>query len=430
MDSQPAATLTATSDAPRGPERVRVVVVAGADRGRFVDLERGTALVGTHPDCHLVLSDGKVSRRHLSIELLAHGVRVTDLGSKNRTRFLGAELEMLELPMGGTLDLGPSTSLTIVPQPAADVVSDALELGPMVGASLCMRRLFASMERVGPTDTACLLVGETGTGKELAARMLHALSPRAAGPFVVVECGALTASLANATLFGHARGAFTGAVGDAPGLLGAADGGTLFLDEVAALPLDLQPLLLRALETRTYQRVGEAHPRRSDFRLLTATREALPAVIEQGRFRADLYYRLSAVTLELPPLRARADDLTLLARRFAEQAGVPLGQVQAMLGSRAGWQWPGNVRELKNAVEAARVLGDVALTAQSPAAPDALDFHSAKEQVVSAFERNYLQLLLARHEGNLAAVAREAGIGRSHLYRLLEAHGLDAGAYR
>lgn len=431
MNESPAPTLTASGPSVRAPERLRLVVVSGPDLGKSLELVRGSAIVGTHPDCHLVLTDRNVSRRHLCVELLDRGVRVSDLGSKNGSRLLGAAFSTIAFPLGAMVDLGPTTTLTIVPTLTNDVLSEKLELGSMAGASVQMRRLFAQMERVGPTDTGCLLVGETGTGKELAARTLHALSARSAGPFVVVECGGLNATLATATLFGHTRGAFTGAVSDSPGLLGAANGGTLFLDEVSALPLELQPLLLRALETRTYQRVGDTQRRQSDFRIVAATRANLMVEIEQGRFRADLYYRISAVTLDLPPLRSRLDDLPLLADRFAREAGVSSDAVQAVLAGRAGSGWPGNVRELRNAVEAVGVFGDAAPVTRAAAEAAATDgFHLAKERVVTAFERGYLEGLLKRHAGNLAAVARDAGIGRSHLYRLLEAHGLEPDRFR
>lgn len=430
MEPLPDPTLTADEPSVQRPNQVRVVVVAGPDSGKSVELTRGSALVGTHPDCHLVLTDRNVSRRHLSVELLERGVQLSDLGSKNGSRLLGAVFDRVAFPLGGTVDLGPSTSLTIVPSLSNDVLSDKLELGGMVGASVPMRRLFALMERLGATDTACLLVGETGTGKELAARTLHALSPRAKGPFVVVECGGLSASLATATLFGHARGAFTGAVGEAPGLLGAANGGTLFLDEVAALPLELQPLLLRALETRSYQRVGDAQRRQSDFRILAATRAGLLDEIDAGRFRADLYYRISAVTLELPPLRARLEDVPLLVHRFAVETGIAHERAQALLAAKSSSAWPGNVRELRNAVEATNVLGEAVASAAPSLRTESRGFHAAKEEVVTAFERSFLENLLKQHRGNLVTVAREAGIGRSHLYRLLEAHGLEPSRYR
>jgi DNA-binding NtrC family response regulator len=411
------------------PMPVRVVVVSGPDAGKALEVRDGTVLVGSHADCQLQLTDGAVSRRHLSLELLGTRVRVRDLGSKNGTRYLGARISSVDVPLGASLELG-GTTLALLPQLRAGALSDKQALAGLVGRAPATRRLFAQLEQLAPTDATVLLTGETGSGKDAVARALHALSPRAAGPFVAFDCGASSTSLIQAVLFGHVRGAFTGAVKDAPGVVEAADGGVLLLDEVSALPLDVQPVLLRVLETRTFTRVGDGKPRRSDFRLLASTTADLQALVKQGRFRSDLYYRLSAITLAVPPLRDRLDDVPLLAQAFAEAAGAKAPLSPTALSALSAWRWPGNVRELKNAVERVVTLGEEALHPDAAGGAGAQDFHAARELALKAFEKSYLEALLQKHRGSASAVAREAGIARSYLYKLLDAHGLAPESFR
>jgi DNA-binding NtrC family response regulator len=218
-------------------------------------------------------------------------------------------------------------------------------------------------------------------------------------------------------------------VKDSPGLIETADGGTLFLDEVSALPLDLQPVLLRVLESRTFQRVGEGRQRSADFRVVAATTVDLQAAVKQGRFRGDLYFRLAPITLELPPLRERLDDVPLLAQHFATKAGAKTALPPGSLAGLSAWRWPGNVRELRNAVERAVTLGEAPLP-DVPRAGATEDFHQARDRALGAFEKSYLEALLEKHRGSASAVAREAGIARSYLYRLLEAHGLAPEDFR
>jgi DNA-binding NtrC family response regulator len=410
------------------PRPVRAVVVSGPDAGKTFELKEGTALVGTHADCQLQLTDAGVSRRHCSLELVGVRVRVRDLSSKNGTRYLGAKVTAVDVPPGGSIDLG-QTTLALVPLVREGVLSDKTSLGPLVGRSVAMRRLFAQLDQLAGSDATVLIRGETGVGKEAVARALHASSPRAGGPFVTFDCGATSTSLVQSVLFGHVRGAFTGAVKDAVGVIESAHGGVLFLDEVASLPAEVQPVLLRVLEQRTFQRVGEGKPRTSDFQLLASTSEDLPALSAAGRFRLDLYYRLSAITLEVPPLRDRLDDVAVLAQAFATslRAKVPLSPTA--LSSLSAWRWPGNVRELKNAVERLVTLGESGLHEQGSTA-SADDFHAAREKAVAAFEKSYLEALLDKHGGSASAAAREGGIARSYLYKLLELHQLDPERFR
>ncbi len=427
MSEQETRTLDQT-EAPFRPIPVRLRVLSGPERGLEFTIDQGTALVGTHEDCQLRLTDEAVSRRHASIELLGIRVRVRDLNSKNGTRFQGAKVSVLDLPLGSVIELG-STQLAVLPKVSGVAVRDSLN--GLWGRSESMRRLFAQLEQVGPSDASVLVVGPTGAGKGAAARVLHEVSSRAKGPLVTFDCGAVSGELIQATLFGHVKGAFTGAVKDAAGVVETADGGTLLLDEVAALPLELQPLLLRVLETGTFQRVGEGKVRRSDFRVVATTQHDLEERVRAGAFRADLFYRLSAIVLAVPPLKNRLEDVAMLAQVFAREVDPKAVLSPSALAALSAWQWPGNVRELKNVVERILALGEDAVLPKPPeGAQVAGDFHAAKERALAAFERSYLEALLARHKGSASAAAKEAGIARSYLYKMLEAHGVDPSKFR
>jgi DNA-binding NtrC family response regulator len=401
---------------------VRLRVIDGPDRGLEAKVDSGTATVGTHDSCELKLTDTAVSRRHLAIELLGSRVRVKDLGSKNGSKYLGARFDALEVPLGATLEVG-TTRLAVLPVLGSSALSTREELGGLIGRSPAMRRLFAQVEQVAPTDAAVLIHGETGSGKEGVARAIHQLSARASGPFQVFDCGAVHGELLQSALFGHAKGAFTGAVKDQPGALEAADGGVLFFDEVAELPMELQPALLRALETKTFTRVGEGKVRKSDFRILAATHKDLFALTKTGAFRLDVYYRIAALVLEVPPLNERVDDIALLAHRFAAEANAKQPLSPSTLAALSARTYSGNVRELKNVVERVVTLGPESVMDTS-AAQGPMDFHQTREQALKAFEKSYLTALLERHGGNASAAAREAGIARSYLYKMLDAHGL------
>jgi DNA-binding NtrC family response regulator len=384
---------------------VRLLVVDGPDRGKDRLVTEGTATIGTSDGCELKLTDTGISRKHLSIELLGSRVRVKDLNSKNGTRYLGARLESLELPLGATIELG-SSRVALLPVIGGSALSQHEELAGLVGRSPAMRRLFAQIEQVAPTDAAVLIHGATGVGKEGVARAIHARSGRVTGPFKVFDCGAVQPDLLQSALFGHAKGAFTGAVKDQAGALESANGGVLFFDEVAELPLDLQPALLRALETKTFTRVGEGKVRKSDFRVLAATNVDLYAAAQLGRFRLDVYYRIAALVLEVPSLKDRIDDIAMLAHRFAAEAGAKEPLSATTLAALTAQQYPGNVRELKNVVERAVHMGpETALPGSTapPGAPE--DFHSTREKAIAAFEKSYLSALLERHEGNASAAA-------------------------
>jgi two-component system response regulator GlrR len=302
--------------------------------------------------------------------------------------------------------------------------------GPLLGRSAAMRRVFDVVRRVAPSDATVLITGESGTGKEIAARALHELSRRAEQPFLVVDCGALPANLIESELYGHERGAFTGAVGSRAGAFEAAHGGTLFLDELGELPLDLQTRLLGVLERRVVQRLGSTQSRPVDVRVLAATNRDLRREVNRKSFREDLYFRLAVVTIEMPPLRARPEDIELYVEDFLrDNPGVT---IDAETMKRLSEQpWPGNVRELRNVIERAVALGEVDVPAAEHALPRVggdidvdVPFKVAKNALVDEFERSYVERLMQKHEGNITQAARAAEIDRVYLLRVLDKYGL------
>jgi DNA-binding NtrC family response regulator len=421
--------------------RCQLVVVDGPDMGRAVALGDAPVTVGSDRGCTLALRDTGVSRQHLRVTAEPGGeYLVTDLGSTNGTRFAGARVTSARVGPGATLQVG-RTSLRVQPEPHGLQIepSRAHRLGELVGASLVMREVFAVLELAAASDVTVLLEGETGTGKELAARAVHEASARRRGPFVAVDCGALPAGLVESELLGHVKGAFTGAQQARRGAFARADGGTLFLDELDALPLELQPRLLRALETRSVRPVGGDAEQAVDVRVIAAAQRDLAGAVARGDLRPDLYYRLGVVRVALPPLRERREDIepivaALLARRGLSPDGVH-GPALARLTAHP---WPGNVRELRNAVDRAIALspgarGFADLRWQVPGdmsegtSPDVrLDqpYAAAKQAVLHAFERRYLRALLDRVGVNLSAAARAAELDRKHLRALLRKHDL------
>jgi DNA-binding NtrC family response regulator len=415
------ATLHPTHDA--RPQPVRVQAAEGPGKGPSVQLRSGTVVIGSHPDCDLVLEDPAVSRRHATAELLPGEVRVTDLGSRNGTRYLGAKIATATVPVGGAIQVG-KTTVRFQPVAEAAASSELESLHGLVGRSPAMRRVFALLQKAARQEVTVLLRGETGTGKGAAARALHQESPRAAGPFVVFDCAAVQSNLMESALFGHRKGAFTGADKDRAGALEVAAHGTLFLDEVGELPIELQPKLLRVLESREFQRLGDSVVRRADVRVVAATHRNLTEDISARRFRLDLFHRLAVTDIELPALRSRPEDIPLLARHFArQQAGIEVALTPETVAAFQCARWPGNVRELRNAVERALTLGDAGAEA-APEDPAAASFIAARDAAMARFEKDYLIALLEQHGGNVSAAAKAARLARSHLYRLLQRHDL------
>lgn len=414
---------------------LKIVVVSGPDFGATLALDRGTYRIGKDPENDLPLSDPAVSRIHLLAQVTRGGVRLTDQNSRNGTFLEGARFTAVEVGPGTIIRLGRS-ALKILPasvQAPALPPSDRQQFGGLTGRALVMRQVFAQLERIASAEADVLITGETGSGKELCARALHAAGRRASAPFVVCDVARLSsAGLAESELFGHARGAFTGAQTSRAGVFELADGGTLFLDEIGELPLELQPLLLRALEQREIKRLGASAPRTVNLRVIAATHRDLVRDVQRGTFRADLFHRLSVTQVTLPPLRDRPEDIELLVDELlARMALAPQLVSPSTRALLRGYDWPGNIRELRNVVERVVSLGEAGLPPgirPVPAADDApsgpLPFKEAKQRLLSDFERDYLIDLMARCEGNVTHAAREAGIDRVHLHKLVKKHGL------
>jgi DNA-binding NtrC family response regulator len=431
-------------------DKLRLVVVAGPDRGKELVLDTGTYTVGKAPTCDFVLADGAVSRKHLEFVVLSDGVLVRDLGSTNGSWIHGARFTEITASAGAGITIGHS-ELRLMPMRKDDRPrSNADRFGELLGTSDAMREVFAVLERVAPTEAAVLVIGETGTGKELVAEALHANSPRKRGQLVVCDLGSLPRSLIESELFGHVRGAFTGAERDRLGAFAQADGGTIFLDEIGEMDLEVQPRLLRALERRQVKPVGASQYENVDVRVVAATNRDLAAEVKAGRFREDLYHRLCVVTVHLPPLRERKDDIPLLVHHFLEKACVAAGrktpEVTAdAMAALCAHDWPGNVRELRNVLERVVAIApraeaiDISLLgldanaagvtmASAAFASDRtgefLQFKEAKDQLIGAWERDYLTKLMNECGGNVSQAARKAGIDRVYLHRLMKKHGL------
>ncbi|MBA3500874.1 MAG: sigma 54-dependent Fis family transcriptional regulator [Deltaproteobacteria bacterium] len=427
----------------RTPVRAATLrVVDGPDRGMEIDLPPVGVVIGSERTCDVVLTDSFVSRRHCSIAPHQHGFAITDLGSKNGTVIDGVAVGKVVAPPGVAIRIGKTL---VQCMPADEVVdippSTSEQFGALYGTSIAMRTVFAILERASKTPASMLLLGESGTGKELMARAVHDNSPRKDGPFVVFDCGASTETLIESDLFGHTKGAFTGAAADRQGAFAAANGGTLFLDEIGDLPVTLQPKLLRMLEAGEVIPLGGRKSERYDVRIVAATHRDVFGEVARGGFRGDLYYRLAVVEVHVPPLRARSGDLPKLIGMFLDRAGA--SHLASQVGGAAlerlqRYHWPGNVRELRNVITRAVALAGPDDDFQSMpfvlrptvAAPEAetiradRPFHEAKDELVAKFEREYLSDLVQRANGNLSEAARIAGLERKFLYKLLERAGL------
>ena len=341
-------------------------------------------------------------------------------------------------PVAGSLPqdlaLAPALGdLTPTPAPGPSVCA---AFGRLVGQSARMRKVIDQLKVVAPQNTTLLLEGPSGTGKELAAEAVHAASQCRKGPFVVVDCGAVPRNLIEAELFGHERGAFTGAVQSREGAFERADGGTVFLDEIGELELDIQPRLLRVIETRSIKPVGGSVPRRLNVRIIAATNRDLAREAEQGRFRTDLYYRLAVTRVRLPALDERPEDIPLLCHHVIEdlcerdrkEYTLSMRQIAELARRR----WPGNVRELRNAIERLTVLGfddlgdeaEITSTSLTPTPATDRRFRVAKAEAIASFERQFLTELMTQHQGNITAAALAAHVDRVHFLRLLDRHGL------
>ena len=430
-------------------KRAVLAVVEGPDAGRKFEISKQKTFVGRSGVCDITLNDPAISGNHIEIDAIEGGYRLRDLESTNGTFMGETRIAGIYLHPGCRFRVGSTvmefTSL-------GDVVSIPLSrmecFGDVAGRSVPMRELFATLEKVAPSDLTVLIEGETGTGKERVARSIHRQSRRTSRPYVVLDCSSIPKDLMESVVFGHEKGAFTGAVGTRKGAFEQADGGTIFLDEVGELDLALQPKLLRVLESRELKRVGGDRTIKVDVRVVAATNRDIRAMVAENTFREDLYFRLSVIQVELPPLRKRIEDVTVLANeiladldektRFDSALSLDAVALEELLKHT----WPGNVRELKNVLERAASLADgpmlqrhdLFLSGVNPPAapsrggsfgfdPDA-DFKTAKQAVLDEFEVQYLDGLMSRTEGNISAAARESGLTRYHLREILKKHDL------
>jgi DNA-binding NtrC family response regulator len=365
-------------------------------------------------------------------------LRLTDLGSTNGTFVDGVRVFDAELRGGETVRVG-ETLLRVEPgETEPDTASDQTRFGGFVGASATIRRLYPLMARIAASDVPVVIEGETGTGKEVLAEALHDEGPRASRPFVVFDCTTVAPNLVEAMLFGHERGAFTGAMAAAPGLFEEADGGTLFIDEIGDLDIALQAKLLRAIERSEVRRIGGRQWTKVNVRVIAATRRDLDREVQAGRFRDDLFFRLAVARIELPPLRRRPEDIALLAAHFWQSlGGVPQQLTGDLLRRLEDFDWPGNVRELRNVIAQRLALGNLPLPGErggrAPADLEGADpvqaiidsglaFPLARDRMLELFEDRYVAAVLERHGGNVTHAARASGIGRRYFQTIRGRH--------
>jgi DNA-binding NtrC family response regulator len=443
-------TLRATAG-PSPPLRASLLlrVIEGPDTGRELlidDAQPHRFYVGRSPACDLLLSDPLVSRRHLAIEIIDGVVRASDVESTNGSTINGLTVGEVAIRGGETIRVG-GTTLRVDPSGAAPPpLSLDQSFGRVLGTSREMRRLYPLCRKLAQSTVPVLIEGETGTGKEVLAESIHESGPRHDKPFVVFDCTSVAPTLLESELFGHERGAFTGATESRAGVFEQANGGTLLIDEIGDLDLSLQSKLLRAVERLEIRRVGGSKTIRIDVRILSATRRDLDKEVQAGRFRDDLFHRLTVARIELPPLRRRKGDLPLLVRTMIRQMeGVETAFTPELMARWDAYPWPGNVRELRNAVARRLALGelaDVQTDAGPPSSPsaksgrtpeaeravgDAVDrilalnlaIADARQLVVDEFERRYLERVLAAHNGNVTRAAESSGIARRHFHRLM-----------
>lgn len=442
FDAATEAGETALPDA--GLARCFLVVVGADGSTRTLELTNGEVTIGRDPTATVRVDEPRVSRLHARVFRRAGAVILEDLGSRNGTRIDDAELKNArqELSGGSRIAIGSVEVLVAMVRAmprGTNLGASAGDHGPsVVIADPEMQRVMSVARRLGQTPTTCLILGETGVGKDVVARTIHAESMRASAPFVRFNCAATPQGLMESELFGHERGAFTGADRRRTGYVEAAAGGTLFLDEVGELPLALQAKLLHFLEHHTITRVGSTQELRVDVRILAATHRALEQEARAGRFREDLYYRLAAFTLVVPPLRERKSEVPLLAEFFAVEFAQRFGRATPRIAEStahvlSAHTWPGNVRELKNAIEHAFVLADETISpehlpqaiTQGVAPLQAARGSGALDHQLSAVERANIVAALEAENNNRTRAAKRLGISRRALIYKLHKHGLS-----
>ncbi len=469
--------------------RLLIIVLDGPDAGKVHTIESPNIRFGADPLCDVVLSDPTVSRNHAELRQRGPAYALTDLGSTNGTYLNNVRVDNVALAPGTVFRLGRTKLRFDVKLEKVSIeTTKQTHYDNIIGGSRALREIFSILDRVAPSELSVVIEGETGSGKELIAQALHTHSDRKKGPFVVFDCSSFPPSLLESELFGHEKGAFTGAVGRHVGVFERAHGGTLFFDELGELDMEFQAKFLRVLETGELRRVGGEKTINVDVRMVSATNRDLEQMVQQRAFRSDLFYRLAQVRFWLPPLRERLEDIPLLITHFLDQQAARTGR-RPMIDQEAfavlqGYPWPGNIRQLRNAIEKAVAMcrdgvisadyfrqeltsapGRVgALGARAPgrvSAPGAqpqgaplgvaqpvaasatpapqvaslqapmldaqgkiIPFKDIKEELISSFERQYIALLLDRAGMNISRAARQAGIDRRHFYRLLAKHDI------
>jgi DNA-binding NtrC family response regulator len=407
---------------PPVPAAIVVEVIGGTNPGIRRMLTYGRYRIGKRETCDVVVEDSQVSREHLELVVTRECVQVRDLGSKNGSFCKGVKFNDLMIGLGAVIVIG-GTTLRIRANHSPE---EGRHFGELVGRSPLMRKAFEKLERIASSESSLLIDGETGTGKEVCAVALHAASARAGKPFVVCDLAALPRTLVESELFGHVRGSFTGAERDRDGAFARANGGTILLDEIGELPLEAQPVLLRAIENRTVKPIGSQRYVPVDVRVIATTHRDLEHEVQHGRFRADLYYRLSVFRVTLPPLRERREDIPLLAASMLAASKLTLSD--RALVALCNHDWPGNIRELRNAVE--RMLS---LTGEGEDLDPALigiglargsRDHEGFREARAVWERDYIARLIERADGNVSRAARDAGLGRTHMYQLMKKYGI------
>ena len=491
--------------------KMTLTILSGHDAGKQMISERPIIRLGADPLCDMILSDPTVSRNHAEIRQRGQHYHLVDLNSTNGTFLNDIRVDSISLTPGATFRLGRTeVRFDVTTEKVAIRTTQRTQYDNIIGQSQALREIFSILDRVAPSELSVVIEGETGSGKELIARALHDHSERKDGPFVVFDCSAFPASLLESELFGHEKGAFTGAVGRHIGVFERADGGTLFFDELGELDMEFQAKFLRVLETGQLRRVGGEKTIEVDVRMVSATNRNLKEMVESKDFRSDLFFRLAQVRFLLPPLRERKEDIPLLIEHFLEQQAERTGRKPMFEPASLHWlqqyEWPGNIRELRNAIEKAVALSvDGIITADyfqhelsqniyaprpvshtppaqsqsrepttaplsshaltSPSSPhtprspdltsseppsiplyagsprdrkwayttariltdeqEIVAFKDAKEEIISAFEQQYITMLLDRTGQNISKASRKAGIDRRHFYRLLKKHDID-----
>jgi len=420
--------------------RGKLVVVSGSDLQKTFSIEGKEVTIGSQGDNHCVLNDPTVSRHHAAIEETEEGYVLRDLGSTNGTFLSGILIKEAYLEYGSIIGLG-NTRLQFVPLEETVEIPPSQEhyFGDVFGGSVEMKRIFTMLKKISPTDITVTIEGETGTGKELVARAIHSRSHRAKGPFVVIDCGSISKSLIESELFGHEKGAFTGATQARRGAFEMANGGTIFIDEIGELSSEMQPKLLRVLEQREVKRLGGNEIFKVNVRVIAATNRDLVSEVQKGRFREDLFYRISVVKIHLPPLREKREDIPFLAqefsREFSEQysGGADVAVSAEALEILRHYHWPGNVRELRNVITRAMAMGngkalrprDFIMPLPSEGRPRVPSLDSLVGKTLEEIEKAAIMKTLEAHGGNKSAAARILGIAYSTLYEKIKKYELS-----